>query len=114
LYLPRVWVDDADRREQAGVPTEVEFATKPALATEMITRALDAGVTARWVAGDEVYGGDPKLRQALEDRGIGYVLAVACSHQIRTAAGKIRADTLAARLLTRATGVCQFGSMLRA
>jgi SRSO17 transposase len=64
----------------------------------MITRALNAGVTARWVAGDEVYGGDPKLRETLEDRGIGYVLAVACSHQIRTAAGKIRADALAARL----------------
>ena len=44
----------------------------------------------------------PKLRQTLEDRGIGYALAVACSHQIRTAAGKIRADTLAARLPGRA------------
>jgi SRSO17 transposase len=32
----------------------VEFATKPALAREMIARALDAGVSARWAAGDEV------------------------------------------------------------
>ena len=98
LYLPRVWADDPDRREQAGVPATVKFATKPALATEMITRALDAGVTARWVAGDEVYGADPKLRKTLEDRGVGYVLAVACSHPVRTGVGKIRADELAARL----------------
>jgi SRSO17 transposase len=28
LYLPQVWADDADRRSQAGVPDEVEFATK--------------------------------------------------------------------------------------
>ncbi len=92
-----MWVDDAARREQAGVPADVEFATKPTLATEMITRALDAGVTADWVAGDEVYGADPKLREILEDRGVGYVLAVACNHQVRTGVGKIRADELAAR-----------------
>jgi hypothetical protein len=102
LYRPRVWADDTARRDQAGVPAEVTFATKPALATEMITRALDAGIGARWVTGDEVYGGDPKLRETLEDRGIGYVLAVACSHQVRTGAGKIRADELAASLPRRA------------
>ena len=102
LYLPRVWAGDTDRREQAGVPTKVKFATKPALAAEMITRALDAGVSARWVAGDEVYGADPKLRKTLEDRGVGYVLAVACSHQVRTGVGKIRADQLAASLPRRA------------
>jgi SRSO17 transposase len=102
LYLPRVWADDTDRREQAGVPATVKFATKPALATEMITRALDAGISARWVAGDEVYGADPKLRKTLEDRGVGYVLAVACSHPVRTGAGKIRADQLAATLPRKA------------
>lgn len=98
LYLPQVWADDADRRSQAGVPAEVEFATKPALAAEMITRALDAGVKAGWVAGDEVYGADPTLRETLEDRDVGYVLAVACNHQVRTDAGKFRADELAASL----------------
>jgi SRSO17 transposase len=61
LYLPHAWADAVDRREQAGVPAEVEFATKPALASEMITRALDGGVPAPWATGDEVCGGDPKL-----------------------------------------------------
>jgi SRSO17 transposase len=102
LYLPQVWADDAGRRGQAGVPADAEFATKPALATEMITRALDAGVSAGWVAGDEVYGGNPRLRETLEDRGIGYVLAIACSHQIHTHVGKIRADELAASLPRKA------------
>ena len=102
LYLPRVWADDTDRRERADVPAEVKFATKPALATEMITRALDAGVAARWVAGDEVYGAAPKLRRTLEDCGVGYVLAVACTHQVRTGVGKIRADELAASLPRKA------------
>src|SRR3954452_11750569 len=73
LYLPRSWTDDPARCAAAGVPTEVSFATKPALARLMLARALDAGVPAAWVAGDEVYGADPDLRAALEARGVGYV-----------------------------------------
>ena len=88
LYLPKSWTTDADRCRAAGVPGDVKFATKPALATEMITRALDAGVPAAWVAGDEVYGSDSKLRAGLHERAIGYVLAVASDHQITTHAGK--------------------------
>ena len=55
----------------------------------MIARFLDAGHQAAWVAGDEVYGGNPKLRTALEERGIGYVLAVACSHEVTTRRGQV-------------------------
>jgi SRSO17 transposase len=102
LYLPRSWTDDPDRCAAAGVPAEVSFATKPALATGMLTRALDAGVPARWVAGDEVYGADPDLRAALEARGIGYVLAIAGNRRLPTAAGLLRADVLAAALPRRA------------
>lgn len=69
LYLPQGWVDDPDRCATAGIPTDVAFATKPALATRMITAALDAGVPASWVAGDEVYGADPTLRSTLRARG---------------------------------------------
>jgi SRSO17 transposase len=102
LYLPRSWTADRGRCRAAGVPDDVRFATKPALAREMITRALDAGVPAAWVAGDHVYGSDSKLRSALHERSIGYVLAVACDHQVTTAAGKHPAKTLARRLPSRA------------
>lgn len=64
LYLPKSWTSDPDRCRAAGVPDDIKFATKPALATEMITRALDAGIPAAWVAGDEVYGADSKLRRS--------------------------------------------------
>ena len=77
LYLPRSWTEDPDRCAAAGVPADVGFATKPALATALIERALDAGVPARWVTADEVYGADPRLARCLESRGIGYVLAIA-------------------------------------
>jgi SRSO17 transposase len=102
IYLPRAWTDDPDRCAAAGIPADTTFATKPALATRMITRALDAGVPAGWVAGDEVYGNDPSLRTELEDRGVGYVLAIGCDRRIATATGTYRADTLAAMLPRRA------------
>ncbi|MFI8503489.1 IS701 family transposase [Streptomyces sp. NPDC085524] len=102
LYVPRSWSEDAARCRQAGMPDAVGFATKPALAARMISRALDAGVPASWVAGDEVYGSNPHLRTALEGREVGYVLAVACDHQITTRAGKFRADALVRMLPKRA------------
>jgi SRSO17 transposase len=102
LYLPRCWTEDPRRLAAAGVPEDVEFATKPALAIGMLARALHAGVPARWATGDEVYGGDPDLRAELEAARIGYVLAIGCDRRIPTAAGSIRADKLAAGLPRRA------------
>jgi SRSO17 transposase len=101
LYLPRSWTSDGERMSGAGVPGEVRFATKPALAQAMITGALAAGVPASWVAGDEVYGGDSKLRRHLRDAGLGYVLAVAKNHQVVTGIGARRAIDLAVRLPQR-------------
>jgi SRSO17 transposase len=102
LYLPRAWTDDPERLQAAGVPDQIGFATKPALATAMICRALDAGVPAAWVAGDEVYGANPGLRAALEARQIGYVLAVACDHPVRAGGTTQRADALLRHLPARA------------
>ena len=76
LYLPREWADDAERREEAGVPEAVTFRTKPQLALEMLERAFEADVPVRWVVGDAVYGSDGKLRRALEAWEQAYALAV--------------------------------------
>ena len=46
LYLPRSWTADPARCRAAGIPAGVQFATKPALARAMISRALDAGIPA--------------------------------------------------------------------
>ena len=68
----------------------------------MLARALDAGVPARWVTGDSVYGQYYKLRKALEDRGVFYVLAVPMNQRViaKTTAsvpgGQWRADELIA------------------
>jgi SRSO17 transposase len=102
LYLPRCWTDDPDRLQAAGVPDQVGFATKPELARGMLARALDAGVLAAWVTGDEVYGASLRLRAELEAKGVGYVLAVACHHPVRFGGASHRADALLARVPARA------------
>ena len=76
LYLPQEWAEDAARRQEAGVPPEVSFQTKPQLAKAMLQRALEGGTPAAWVTGDEVYGSDRQLRLWLEELEMPHVLAV--------------------------------------
>ena len=93
LYLPKSWTEDPQRCHDAGIPdNRRSFATKPTLAADLITRAVEANVPASWVAGDEVYGADPKLRAAVRDHGLGYVLAIAANRRVPTPAGPIRVD----------------------
>ena len=44
LYLPQVWSDDRERREEAGVPEKVAFRTKPRLAQLMLERSVESGI----------------------------------------------------------------------
>jgi SRSO17 transposase len=99
LYLPEEWAADGPRRRTAAVPEVTEFATKPELARRMIERALEAGAPCSWVAADEVYGNNSKLRQWLEERQLGYVLAVASDQRLRWPDGeRRRVDSIARSL----------------
>jgi SRSO17 transposase len=83
LYLPEEWAADRERCRVAAVPEATQFATKPELARCMIERALQAGAPCSWVAADEVYGNNSKLRQWLEEHRLGYVLAIASDLRMR-------------------------------
>jgi SRSO17 transposase len=99
LYLPEEWAADGDRRCAAAVPENTEFATKPELARRMIERVLKAGAACSWVAADEVYGNNSKLRQWLEERRLGYVLAIASDQRMRWPGHRQRrVDTIAQSL----------------
>lgn len=103
LYLPKSWTEAPQRCTTAGIPAQDRgFSTKPALAKNLISRALQAGVPASWVTGDEVYGADPSLRASVRGHGLGYVFAVAANRRVPTTAGAIRVDELAAMLTKRA------------
>ena len=96
LYLPKSWTDDPGRCREAGVPGDVQFASKTDLARLMLGRALDAGMPASWVTADEAYGKDGSLRGWLEQRRVGYVVAVPKSQAVAGDAGRSRADVLTA------------------
>jgi SRSO17 transposase len=76
LYLPVSWTDDRDRCTAAGVPDEVEFATKPELVVRMLERVHAAGrLSGCWFTADEAFGQNPGLRDWLAAHQVPYVLA---------------------------------------
>jgi SRSO17 transposase len=85
LFLPQEWAHDAGRRQAAGVPQDVVFRTKPALALEMVAQAVAEGIPFRWVGGDSVYGDNPTFVQGVRALGKWYVLDIACDTPVWTA-----------------------------
>jgi SRSO17 transposase len=104
LYLPREWAEDTERRQEAGVPETVTFATKPQLARRMLERVFAAGVPAAWVTGDSIYGGDRRLRIWLEQQEQPFVLAVTSAEPLFAFLaghfGQPRADRIAEHIPT--------------
>ena len=92
LYLPQSWTEDPERCRAAGIPEEVEFATKPRQAQAMIARAVAAGVPFAWFTADEAYGQAKWLQAWLEDQDIWYVMAIRCSDTLTMPEGERRAD----------------------
>ena len=114
LYLPMAWCAKPARCQAAGIPADVPFRTKPALACAMLERALDAGVPARWVTGDEVYGGDRSLHMMLEQRGQPFVLAVRSNESLlwlhTSGLWQLKASEIAAALPADAWRVLSAGA----
>src|SRR5579883_6115 len=94
LYLPEEWCADLPRRRAAHIPDTLTFQTKPELALRMLERARAAGLPARWVVADTVYGHSPQLRTWLEEHGYAYALAVPSTEAVcvHTRAGILLAD----------------------
>jgi len=82
LYLNKEWATDRKRRKKCGVPREIRFCTRHALALQMLAEH-GAVLPHTWIAGDDEMGRSSAFRRdlrALEER---YLLAVPSNTLIR-------------------------------
>jgi SRSO17 transposase len=77
LYLPKKWVEDQARCEQAGIPVAAQRVTsKSQHALEMVLAARACGRRFGWVGVDAGYGKEPAFLRALDDAGEAFVADV--------------------------------------
>jgi SRSO17 transposase len=76
LYLPKEWAEDGERRRKTGVPDEIGFKTKPAIALDQIRRACEAGLPRGVALMDPAYGNDARLRTGVTELGLTYVAGI--------------------------------------
>jgi len=82
LYMPKSWTDDAARREKARVPSDLVFKTKPELALDLITRAVEDKVPGDIVLVDAAYGGSSDFRNTVRMFGFDLGVAVTASMKV--------------------------------
>jgi SRSO17 transposase len=76
LYLPESWAKDEQRRQEAGIPTEITFVPKWQLALEIIDQIRSWSLPDRIVLADAGYGESTEFREALEQRQLRYAVGV--------------------------------------
>ncbi len=76
LYLPESWTEDRARRREARIPDDVQFATKPELALQLLRRAVENGVPPGLVLADQAYGTSREFRKGIRELGLHYAVAV--------------------------------------
>ncbi len=76
LYLPKAWAEDKARRDKAGVPEDVDFATKPQIALSQVRGAVEKGLPKGTVLADAAYGIDTSFRETLTELSLLYAVGV--------------------------------------
>ena len=82
LYLPEIWAQERERRNQAGVPEEIRFQTKPAIALEQIRGLVEEDVPRAPVLADAAYGNDNGFRDGLQQLRLEYAVGVQSSTSV--------------------------------
>lgn len=82
LYLPESWTEDRARRDEARIPDEVSFKTKPQLALEIIERALHAGIPGDILLADSAYGDSADFRNIVRAYGFDFAVGIKCSTSV--------------------------------
>jgi SRSO17 transposase len=76
LYLPQSWTDDRARCKKVGVPEDIEFATKPLIAVDLLEDLLRDGIPSAPVLADAVYGDNAQFRKRVRDLDLEFFVQV--------------------------------------
>ena len=76
LYLPESWASDRERRKATGVPEEIGFQTKPAIALAQIRQAVEQGVPPAPILADSAYGNETRFREGITELKLPYAVGV--------------------------------------
>jgi SRSO17 transposase len=76
LYLPESWASDRKRRRETGIPREISFQTKPAIALAQIRQAVEQGVPPGPVLADSAYGNETRFREGITELELRYAVGV--------------------------------------
>lgn len=82
LYMPKEWANDVERRKKARVPDDLVFKTKPELALELITKAIENKIPGNVLLADAAFGGSSEFRNAVRMFGIDLGVAVGASTKV--------------------------------
>src|SRR5208283_4103106 len=84
-YLPKGWIDDPARCEQAGIPPHARTLTsKSEHAQDIVRQARARGMRFEWVGVDAGYGKEPAFLRALDDMNEVFVADVHRTQRIWT------------------------------
>lgn len=76
LYLPESWANDRERRKTTGIPEEIGFQTKPAIALAQIRQAVEQGIPPAPVLADSAYGNETRFREGISELELQYAVGV--------------------------------------
>jgi SRSO17 transposase len=114
LYLPKCWTSDEARRQEARIPDDIEFRTKPELAIEMIHRAVADELPTGVVLADSAYGDSVDFREQIRVLNLDYAVGVHATTKVWRVDrfGRRRGEAISVKKLAKEMGRKRFRSVL--
>ncbi|MGH7746602.1 MAG: IS701 family transposase [Candidatus Dormibacteria bacterium] len=114
LYLPKTWTKDPLRRQEARIPDEVVFRTKPEIAIDLIKRAVADELPPGVVLADSAYGDSSDFREQIRLLNLDYAVGVHATTKVWLVDryGRRRGDACSVKKLALKMGRKKFRSVM--
>jgi len=114
LYLPKTWTGDAARRQEARIPDDIEFRTKPEIAVDLIKRAVADELPPGVVLADSAYGDSSYFREQIRLLNLDYAVGIHATTKVWLVDrnGRRRGDAISVKNLAERMGRKKFRSVM--